>query len=139
MIDGRQYDLVERHIGIHAEDDAKKHAQRIRDAGGMARVVRFGRFDCAVYALGGQSAWHGHARKPKGMNRAQAARMVVSILADAYGGDGWDDPRLPGIVENGWMAFPMFQDTVDAAWAHAQADELIEQSFDPRVLLPEQS
>ena len=31
------------------------------------------------------------------MTREQAAKMLVSVLADMLGGDGWDDPRLSGL------------------------------------------
>jgi hypothetical protein len=41
---------------------------------------------------------YGWARKPKSMTREQALRMLVSVMADALGGAGWDDPRLTRTV-----------------------------------------
>jgi hypothetical protein len=76
---------------------------------------------------------YGRARKPKPMTREQALRMLVSVMADALGGVGWDDPRLPSLCE-GWMRHPEHGVPYDAAFVHAQADELIGESFDPRHL-----
>jgi hypothetical protein len=57
MIDGRGYDLVSRWTGLDAADKAAAHAERIREAGGMARCIKSSSYDVAVYALGGQKAW----------------------------------------------------------------------------------
>lgn len=77
---------------------------------------------------------YGQARKPKPMTREQALRMLVSVMADALGGEGWDDPRLPKLCE-GWMRYPERGEPYTRAFVHTQADELIAESFDPRHLL----
>ena len=76
----------------------------------------------------------GRARRGKvkpTMSREQALRMLVSVLSDAYGGDGWDDPRLPEFCE-GWMGHPASGAPYDGSFVYAEADALIEASFDPR-------
>ena len=77
---------------------------------------------------------YGRARKAKPMNREQALRMLVSVMADALGGEGWDDPRLPKLCE-GWMRHPERGEPYNEAFVHTQADELIGESFDPRHLI----
>jgi hypothetical protein len=68
-------------------------------------------------------------------SRKQAAKWVLELLADMYGGEGWDDPRLIEITEK-WVGFP-------ASWEDQvidpvkEAEELAEQSFDPRSFLDE--
>jgi hypothetical protein len=56
-IDGRVLDLVERYVGAGAASDAAGRAKKIRAQGGFARVIRYGVFDVAVFALGGQPWW----------------------------------------------------------------------------------
>lgn len=76
----------------------------------------------------------------RGLNRQQAARLLLSILEDTYGGDGWDDPRVksPRMIEllaNGYLNWPMFEKTVDIVHVQKQADELVESGIDPRHLV----
>ncbi len=76
------------------------------------------------------------SRKPVALNEEQAVAMLVATMAAMLGGEGWGDPRLPELVLRGrWMTWPAYEKTVDTAYVQAQANELIEQGFDPRHLV----
>lgn len=68
-----------------------------------------------------------------GFDRDAASKVIVSILCDALGGEGWDNPELPRIVD-GWLEWPFLEQTVDIAYCHSEADALIDAGFDPRHL-----
>jgi len=66
-------------------------------------------------------------------SRETIYQTIVSHLADALGGNGWDNPRLAQTLE-GWVKFPMpWEDQVIDI--PAEVDALLNEGFDPRHLI----
>lgn len=73
------------------------------------------------------------SKRTKTKTRTQVAQEVVWALSDKLGGEGWEHPGIVACVEK-WVSFPLGEDpaVVDP---FAEADALLEQSFDPRDLV----
>jgi hypothetical protein len=72
------------------------------------------------------------AQKQKLLKEFDAAKLLISYFRDALGGEGWDDPCLPLVIDD-WWSFPSEGATSD--WVLRQMYELIEDGFDPRYMI----
>lgn len=76
--------------------------------------------------------FHSLATKRLFKNHQAFAELVLFHLQNALGGEGWEHPKLLEAVEH-WVSFPPPWEDQEVD-AEMQADELLEQGFDPRHL-----